>query len=117
MKQIVIIGAGGFAREVLDIVEACNAIKNEYEVLGFIVEPGYGRWGDLVNEKPIVGDFEWLSRHKETVFITCAVGAPHHRYRLVKRATSLGCRFCNLIHPSAVVTNRVSIGEGVVIAA
>ena len=115
--SVVIIGAGGFAREVLDIFDACNQDKLSYEVLGYIVEAKYGAPGTLENEKPILGDFDWLERHVEDVFTVCGVSAPHHRMRLVQRAREVGSRFCNIIHPSAILTRWVSMGEDVIITA
>jgi len=117
MKKIVIIGAGGFAREALDICEACNHDKGIYEILGFIVDHRYGSPGLLVNDLPILGDFGWLEKHANQVLVTCAVGAPQQRYRLVQRAQKLGAEFFNLVHPNAVITRRVALGEGVIIAA
>ena len=36
MKRLVIIGAGGFARETLDVVEAMNTVNRQWEFLGFL---------------------------------------------------------------------------------
>jgi sugar O-acyltransferase (sialic acid O-acetyltransferase NeuD family) len=116
-KRIVIIGAGGFAREVLDVCDACSQDKQAYEVLGFIVDQQYGSPGTLLNDKPILGNYDWLERHSSQVLVTCAVGAPHLRYGLVHRAQKLGCQFFNLIHPTAILTRWVTLGEGVIITA
>lgn len=117
MEKVVIIGAGGFAREVLDICAACNQDKPTYEMIGFIVDPQYGSPGTLINDKPILGDYTWLEKHASQVLVTCAVGAPQHRLHLVQRAQKLGCKFFNLIHPSTILTRWVTFGEGVIIAA
>lgn len=117
MKKIVIIGAGGHAREILDILEACNSIKPSYEILGYIVESEYGSPGSIVNDKPILGDFEWFDSNKNNIYAICGVGSPQLRLRLTKRAMEKGVQFCNIIHPSATVTSRLSLGEGVVISA
>jgi len=117
IKEVAIIGAGGFAREVLDIFDAANQEKNRFEVLGFIVQKQYGEPGTLVNGKPILGDFDWLEAHRDQVEVVCAVGAPHHRLRLVRQAREIGSRFLNIIHPSVIMTRWVTLGEGVVIAA
>lgn len=115
--KVVIIGAGGFAREVLDICDACNHDKQTYEVVGFIVDQQFGSPGMLVNDKPILGGFDWLEKHTSEVLVTCAVGAPQHRYQLIQRAKKLDCHFFNLIHPSAILTRWVTLGEGVIITA
>jgi len=117
MKAVAIIGAGGFGREVLDIIDAVNQEKPQYEMLGYIVDPEYGTPGTIVNAKPILGGFDWLSRHASSVSVICGVGPSHHRYNLVRRAEALGCRFFSIIHPAAILTRWVQIGEGTVITA
>lgn len=117
MKKIAIIGAGGFGREVLDVIDACNQVEKRYEPLGFIVDAQFGTPGTLINEKPILGGFDWLAANRNDVYITCAVGPSHLRYQLIQRAIKIKCRFINLIHPSALLTRWVSLGEGVVITA
>lgn len=117
MKKVVIIGAGGMGREILDIIDACNKAKKTYEPLGFIVDPQFGAPGTIVNDKSILGGFDWLEKHSDKVYVTCGVGASHLRYQLIERAERLNCRFVNLMHPSAILTRQVSIGEGGVITA
>lgn len=117
MQQVVIIGAGGFAREVLDIVDAVNQDKRQYDVLGYVVDPQYGSPGTVINEKPILGGFDWLLKHAEGVSVICGVGPSHHRYRLVQRAEAAGCRFFSIVHPTAVMTRWVELGQGTVVTA
>jgi sugar O-acyltransferase (sialic acid O-acetyltransferase NeuD family) len=116
-KKVVIIGAGGFGREVLDIFDALNKKKNQFEVLGFIVQKQYGEAGTIVNGKPILGDFDWLESHHSQVEVTCSVGAPQQRSRLVRQVKEIGCKFINVIHPNAIMTRWITLGEGVIIAA
>lgn len=116
-QKVAIIGAGGFGREVLDILEACSASHPIYDVVGFIVEEGFGSVGTLVDDRPILGYFDWIRRHADDVLFVCAVGAPQHRRRLVHLAERCGAKFASLIHPTAVVTSRVSIAPGAIITA
>jgi sugar O-acyltransferase (sialic acid O-acetyltransferase NeuD family) len=115
--KVVIIGAGGFGREVLDVFDACNNDKKEYDVLGFVVEKDYYEPNSIINDKPILGDFSWLEEHRNEILVTCAVGPPQHRRRIIQQVTNLGCRFCNIIHPTAVLTRWIKMGEGVIITA
>jgi len=116
-KKVVIIGAGGFAREVLDIFDACNNAGDRYDVLGYVVESPFGTPGAIVNEKPILGGLEWLDGQHRDVFVICGVGAPELRRRLVLEAVKRGARFCSIIHPTVRMSRWNSIGSGVVIAA
>lgn len=116
-REFVIIGAGGFAREVADVFDACKDEGQDYELLGYCVEAGYGQPGTVIDDRPILGDFAWLARHASRVIVICGVGDPGVRKRLVMRAQVCGARFGSIIHPSATITRHVTIGEGVVITA
>lgn len=117
MKQVVIIGAGNHAREVLDVIIAQNQREQQFDVLGYIVDPQFGAPGTIVNDKPILGGFDWLERNVKEVYVICGVGPSHYRFQLIKRADKIGCRYFSVVHPSVILTNRVVIGDGVVIMA
>jgi sugar O-acyltransferase (sialic acid O-acetyltransferase NeuD family) len=116
-RKVVILGAGGFAREVLDVFDACNAVGDEFDVLGFVVDPEYLLPGVLVNGRPVLGDFSWLRTHAQEVEAICAVGAPEIRRRMVDKALGAEVRFCSVVHPAALVTRWVTLGEGSIITA
>jgi sugar O-acyltransferase (sialic acid O-acetyltransferase NeuD family) len=116
-QKFVIIGAGGQARDVLDIFEACNNAGQDYEVLGYLVESKYGNPGTLINDKPILGDLDWLAPHNSNVQVVSGVGDPTLRRRLIMRTREYRARFGNIIHPSVIFTHRATVGEGVVISA
>ena len=117
-QKIVVIGAGGFACQLLDVLEACcNHSRTQYDILGYIVEPAWGKPGSVINGFPILGDFDWLDNYKENIFAISAVADPDVKFRLVKRAKEHGVRFCNVIHPLAILTRNLSMGEGTVMHA
>ncbi len=117
MIEIVIIGSGGFGREVLDVFHACNQVNQTYDILGFVVDQEFGSPGTIVNGKPILGGFDWLERNAGHVKVICGVGAPQERYRLVSSAKNLGCEFTTVIHPSVIMTDWIEMGVGNVITA
>ena len=47
LQSVVIIGAGGFAREILDTIEAINLVEERFDLLGYIVEGRYGSPGTV----------------------------------------------------------------------
>lgn len=107
----VIIGAGGHAREVLDLL---RELRIEPE--GFLVEPGFGDVGTTIHGAPILGSLEWLKR-RDDVRAVCAVGDPALRRRLTEQALDLGAAFITAIHPTVAKTEWVTIGKGAVVAA
>jgi sugar O-acyltransferase (sialic acid O-acetyltransferase NeuD family) len=116
-QQIVILGAGGHAREVLDVIDAINADKPSFEMLGFIVEPGYQQVGEMINDTPVLGHFDWLEENQDQIKVVCGVGFSAPRYRIVQKAEQAGVEFVNLIHPTALLTRWVTLGSGVLITA
>jgi sugar O-acyltransferase (sialic acid O-acetyltransferase NeuD family) len=112
----VIIGAGGQAREALDVFEAVNARAPVWQVLGFLVEPGHHGPDETPGGRPILGDLAWLSGRGD-VEALCAVGPPELRRRLVARAAEHGARFCSLVHPGAAVSEAAAIGAGTLVSA
>ncbi len=117
LRKIVLIGAGGIGKLVVDIIDACNKVRKEYEILGYIVETQYGAPGTIVYGKPVLGDFDWLGKHAGDVETVCAVGPSELRLKLVRRAEEAGARFCNIINPLAYLSPSVSMGVGNIIGA
>ena len=115
MPKVVIIGAGGHAREVLDILRDCQANGQKIELLGFI-DDNPDKHGQILDGFPVLGDFRWFEgiNHNE-VEVICAVGTPETCYRLVQRALTLGLRFANAISPRAHISAYARIGQGVII--
>ncbi|MEY4758176.1 MAG: hypothetical protein RJA34_3074, partial [Pseudomonadota bacterium] len=118
-QPIVIFGAGGFGREVLQLIHdinRANPAATVWEPLGFVVDAAYVD-DRLVNGLPIVGSPDWLVTHPE-VRIVLAVGAPAVRRRTVASWTSISPdRYATLVHPRAWVGDHVGIGHGSVICA
>lgn len=116
--KIVIIGAGGLARDVVDIFFALNQqTPGAYDVLGYVVDKDFGTPGTLVYEKPILGDFDWLAAHVSEFEIICAAGTSEIRRQFVERATALGAKFHRAVHPLAVLSPSTRLGEGIIIKA
>ena len=113
---IVVIGAGGFGREVHDVIVAINAASAEpvWHFLGFIDDgtPDQQLLGRRnarhpggTNELPSMGG----------TFYAIGVGNPVARRRLAEQADAAGLRAATLVHPSATMGLDVEVGEGSII--
>ena len=71
MKDLYIIGAGGFGREVAWIVERINSIKPTWNLKGFI-DDNETLWGSKEGEYHVFGGCEYLST-LEDVYAVCAM--------------------------------------------
>ena len=114
VKDIVIVGAGGFGREVAWLVEEINAVSPEWRLLGFLDDMAKG---STVEGYPILGPIEHVAELGQHVHLTCAIGDSRLRKRLVDKLAESGRRFATLIHPSVLKSAYVSIGEGSTICA
>ncbi|MBS3976846.1 MAG: acetyltransferase [Syntrophomonadaceae bacterium] len=115
MQDLVIIGAGGFAREVAWLVEEINQKAPHWNLTGYIDE-NQEKWGQELNGYPVLGGFHVLEKLPVSTFAVCAVGNTGDKKRLVEKAKVLGRKFATLIHPAISVTRTATVGEGVIVS-
>lgn len=119
MEGIVILGAGGLAREVLDVINAINVKQSDFpmKVLGFIDE-NPGMHGKNLNGYPVLGGFDWFSKVDVTqIKAICGIGNNEARKKVTEKAEKLGVEFINVVHPNAQMGYDVRLGRGIVICA
>ncbi|MGW9156992.1 NeuD/PglB/VioB family sugar acetyltransferase [Microbacterium sp. NPDC055665] len=117
-ERIVVVGAGGFGRETLDVIEAINAADGSLHLVG-VVDSG-PRQEDLgrLAERGVVylgAEEEWLPGASGDERFVVGIGSPTVREAVARRLTGAGLRAVTLIHPRAVVGSQSRIGDGVVI--
>jgi len=119
-ERIIVLGAGGFGRETLDVVTALIAGGAALELVG-VIDPGAR---DLDRERlatrdvPLLGTFEqWREEARGDERFVVGIGAPPVRRKVAASLRDAGFRAATLIHPSAVIGTQTRIGEGVVITA
>ena len=113
--DLVIVGAGGHGREMLDIVEAMNeAGTGQWNFLGF-VDDGEVREDRLARREAEVVEAEELD--PEAVRYVIGIGDPGTRETVVEKMTLAGFVPAILVHPDASVGSDVRMAEGVVLAA
>jgi len=112
MKNLIIIGAGGLAREVYDLAKICSKEETLFSIKGFLSKDETGIEG--MGYPPIIGAPESYIIQEEDVFF-CAIGNVQTRKLLVEHIVNLGGNFINLIHPSALLSPSVVLGEGIAI--
>jgi|TARA_B110000467_G_C18223073_1_gene424182 sugar O-acyltransferase (sialic acid O-acetyltransferase NeuD family) len=117
IKKIIIIGTGGFGREVLWTIKDCNKQSKKYEILGFIDDNR-----TLVNTKienlPVLGTTDWiLSNSKIDISYVIGIGDCKSRENIINKLKNKNIRFETIIHPSVIKSESVKIGEGSIIQA
>jgi len=116
-RRLVIFGAGGFGREVLQLVRDINEVSSRWKCEGFLVDSGYAISGGTVQGLPILGDLGWLVKNPDVHWVI-AVGSPSARRGIALRARQV-CKnaFATLIHPRAWIGKFVEIGDGSIVCA
>ena len=109
-NQVVIIGAGGFSRELLqDVLD-----EGRLTVRGFLddrdpadleLPEGYALLGSIADYVPAPGE----------AFVL-AVGEPNTRAQIADRFFAAGGRFETVVHPRSYVASSATIGAGSIIA-
>ncbi|MEL7565453.1 MAG: acetyltransferase [Dehalobacterium sp.] len=115
MKDIVVIGAGNFGREVAQMICDINDDKKTWNLLGFIDETPT-KQGTKINDILVLGGFDWFEkRSKKNISAVCAIGNPKDKFMLIKRISMYKINYPNLIHSSVKLNKFVEIGYGNII--
>lgn len=113
--DIVIIGTGGFAKEVYTLLtETLHRTESDDKFVGFI-DDNPDLIGQLFMGASVLGNTDWLIENPNTKVII-AIGNPHIKRKIAKKLSDIaGIIFYTLISPNAIVGQEVRIGKGVII--
>ncbi len=112
MKDLIIIGASGFGRELLSLVHDINAVESTWNVLGFIDDNLEALKGFDIGYRVLGTVTDW--RPKGNEMYALAIAAPLAKEKVVNTLGSKGAKFATLIAPTVKIGERTSIGEGVI---
>lgn len=115
VKDLVILGAGGFVEEVIFLIHRINQFGDyDWKIKG-IIDKDFGR---NVMGYPILGDDNWLWERSEEINLVCAVGSVFTRKKIISRfEKKSNFHFPNLIDPSVIYDSSVQFGKGIIICA
>lgn len=114
MKDIVIVGAGGFGREVAWLIEDINKENKEWNIIGF-VDDNESIQNSKINGYNVVGNIDWL--REQELYVVSAIGDPLIKKELIKKLDNSKNSYPVLIHPSVIYSDRINFGEGTIICA
>ncbi len=110
MKNIVIVGASGFAREIKWIVDRINEVEPCWNFLGYI--------DSHIGDDRVIGDDEYLLQYPQELSVAIAIADTKQRQRLAKMyRQNSRLEFPNLIDPDVIMSESVSVGKGNLICA
>ncbi|QCW50988.1 acetyltransferase [Nocardioides dongxiaopingii] len=120
-EPIAVIGAGGFGREVLDVIDAINDAHRApvWNVVGVVDDsPSEVNLEQLAKRRVrFLGSSDEFITSSSPVSYAVGIGSPSVRGRVSTRYDDAGFQAATLIHPSATRGYGVDIGPGSVVCA
>jgi sugar O-acyltransferase (sialic acid O-acetyltransferase NeuD family) len=110
--SLVIVGAGGFGREVAALVEAVNRQASSWSLAGF-VDDDPSRHGDTVMGYSVRGDVYWLAQQTDLRFVI-AIGDGAARRRIAERLRPSAATAASLLHPSVSIHRTAEVAPGTI---
>lgn len=117
---LVLLGAGGFARETAELVRAVNAAADRpvWDLLGYL-DDDPSLVGTVRTGHPILGPLALVHELSDARVVACIAspGGRRTRAAVVDRLGLPEERWATLVHPLAAVSASVSLGAGSVVHA
>lgn len=113
MKDLIIVGAGGFGRETIYLAERINENNPQWNIKGFI-DDNLSALDNVTCDYPIMGRIQdWMPTENEVFAL--GISSPGLKEKLSSALKARGAVFETLISPSAFISRHVAIGEGCVV--
>ncbi len=107
MKKVIIIGAGGHCKVVIDTLEIINNVEKQYEIVGVLDDNESNK--DVLGY-PILGRLSSLKNYDEKIAFHIAIGNNNIREKIYKENCTR--EFLRVIHPSATISKYAIIESG-----
>ena len=111
-RRILIVGAGGFGREVLQW--ACDAWPEHTNLIAGFLSDDLLKLDGIECHLAIVSS---VTAYRLTPgdYLLLGIGVPYSRKHVAERLEEQGARFLTLVHPRAVVADNCRIGTGAIV--
>lgn len=113
MKDLIIVGAGGFGREALYITLEINKLNVQWNIKGFI-DDNLTALDNLKCDYKVIGRISDWQPNENEVFVM-GIAAPKTKEKLSKILIGRGAEFVTIIHPKVTIQDYTTIGLGCVI--
>lgn len=112
LKEIIIIGASGFGRELLQWIKEINEVELKWKIKGFI-DDNLNALDGYECDYPVLGTIKDWQVSENEVFVI-GIAEPHIKEKIVKSMLDKGAEFVSVIHPLARISEFCKIGKGLV---
>lgn len=112
MRKIIILGAGGFGRELLQWIKDINAVEPKWEIAGFLDDDIHAL-DKYEYDCDIIGSIkDWQPQEDEEFAL--AFGSPVLKRKITLLMKAKGANFATVIHPTAMLSEFAQHGEGLI---
>ncbi|WP_216207630.1 NeuD/PglB/VioB family sugar acetyltransferase [Amycolatopsis aidingensis] len=114
-RPLLLLGAGGLAREAL---AAVRALPEQWQPLGAL-DDDPARHGALLDGLPVLGGTQLVHEHPDAAVLACVANArrPRGRAELVRRLGLPHARWASVVHPACSLAPGVEVGAGALLLA
>jgi sugar O-acyltransferase (sialic acid O-acetyltransferase NeuD family) len=113
MKNLIIIGARGFGREVYHLATQCAGYSRKFAIKGFLDDKADALDG-FCSYPAILGAVETYVLQPDDVFV-CALGDAKFKKKYVDLVRGKQGVFYTLIHPTAIINPNTKVSQGSII--
>lgn len=113
MKNLIIIGARGFGREIYNVATQTKEYNTKWIIGGFLDNKEDALDG-FKGYPPILSSVEDYEVQENDLFI-CALGDIKYKKKYVSLILGKGGKFTNIIHPTSIININVKLGIGIII--
>nr|WP_241635348.1 acetyltransferase [Fusobacterium gastrosuis] len=118
MKNIVIIGAGGHAKVVVDIfLKRKKILKENINIVGFLDDSYSDDRQKYIFNIPILGKIDLIEKGLLKKKYEYIIGIGNNKVREIIFNKYKNIKYCTAVHPNAIIGEYVEIGQGTVIMA
>jgi sugar O-acyltransferase (sialic acid O-acetyltransferase NeuD family) len=118
IRELLLVCAGGLAREAAEAVRAINAVRLTWDLLGFLDDDPAKR-GAMIGGVRVLDGVEAVHEHPDAQVLLCP-GRPDNYVSRRLLADRLGlddARYATIVHPTATVGTTCEVGAGSVLLA
>lgn len=113
MKRLIIVGAGGFGREVFAWAMDHPDCGEVWEMHGFL-DDNLAALEGFEYPVGVLGTVDEYKPQADDLFL-CAIGSPQIRFEVCEKLLDRDAEFYTLVHPSVVLGGNVTLGAGSII--
>lgn len=114
MRHLVIIGAGGYGREMFGAAQGAVGYGVDFDIRGYLDAKADALAG-FRGYPPVLGSPETYVPAEDDVFVA-ALGSVENRRRCVRLIADRGGKFIPIVHRTALLGPNVHVGDGTFVA-